>query len=487
MPSSEETEDVLLPFGVSARTGLPLPSLSEDAIREMLQRETVPAPEKPALDERASTADLAFAVEGGIDPAELGEAGWGVLFAPGLDPQIKDALKPLLDHRQAGGAAPFVVFDGPTTYRAGDTAESWLARQNGVRLDVVNPDNGVPYYLLIVGSPEVIPFEFQYVLDLYWAVGRLWFDTVAEFRRYAESVVKYETDAQVPTSRQIALFAPEHDFDAATQLFTKQVARPMAFGEGDKPMPVGKRQNFAVKAFLGDEATKASLTKLLRGEIDGGPPSILFSGGHGMAFDSGDAEQFAAQGALVCQDWGGHGSITKDHWFAASDVPADARVHGLIHFLFACHGGGCTQLDNFDRLNDAPREIAPRPFFSRLPQALLAHPKGGALAVLAHIERAWAYGFQGAKGNAQIQGFRDVLGRLLRGERIGQATDVFNVRWAALSTRLAEMHVELQHNNPAVSLRKLGQLWVARDDARNFMILGDPAVRLREEDLPPLA
>ena len=45
------------------------------------------------------------------------------------------------------------------------------------------------------------------------------------------------------------------------------------------------------------------------------------------------------------------------------------------------------------------------------------------------------------------------------------------------------MHIELQHGAP-VSLRTLGHMWVARDDARNFMILGDPAIRLREEAVP---
>lgn len=484
MADAIETSDALHPFGVAADTGRPLPDLSDAAIEAMLSREEKPAPESVVLSERASPAGTSFAVEGGVDPSDLSQAGWGVMFAANVSQDIKIALQPLLDHRKSNGASPFVVYDGPTTFRARDTATTWLSRQ-GVRLDIVNPDAGVPFYLLIVGSPEAIPFEFQYLLDLYWGVGRLWFERADDFRRYAESVVAYETAPSVPTTRQVALFAPEHDFDAATQLFTRHVAKPMAEGQGTTPVPIGARQKFKLQTFFGEQATKATLTRLLQGDINGGPPSLLFSGGHGMAFEPTDPRQLETQGALVCQDWGGHGSITKDHWFAASDMPANARVHGLIHFLFACHGGGCPTLDNFDRMNDAPKTIAPRPFFSRLPQALLAHQNGGALAVLAHIERAWAYSFQGDKGGSQIMGFRDVIGRLLRGERIGQATDAFNIRWAALSTMLAELHVDLQHGAD-VPLKTLGRLWVARDDARNFMILGDPAVRLREEDLPPL-
>src|SRR5262249_35247661 len=137
----------------------------------------------------------------------------------------------------------------------------------------------------------------------------------------------------------------------------------------------------------------------------------------------------------------------------------------------------------FDRLNNAPKRIANKPFLSKLPQEMLCHPEGGTLASLAHIERAWAYSFQGQRGGAQIQGFRDVIGRLLRGERIGQATDSFNIRWAAISTDLSDAQAD-RGRGVDVPLRRIGNLWVARDDARNFMILGDPAVRLRVEDMP---
>lgn len=157
----------------------------------------------------------------------------------------------------------------------------------------------------------------------------------------------------------------------------------------------------------------------------------------------------------------------------------------MIHFFFACYGGGCTDFDDYDRLNKKPRRIANKPFFSRLPQVMLSHRNGGALAVLAHIERAWAYSFQGQRGGSQVQGFRDVIGRLLRGQRIGQATDMFNIRWAAISTELSQMQAELARG-VEVPTRTLGNLWVARDDARNFMVLGDPAVRLRIEDMPQI-
>ena len=472
------TDDFLAPFGISADSGRPISGLSDEAVAAMLGKE--PEPHAQALRAKANP-EAHYGVIGGTDPNKLDQSGWGVIFAPGVDQKIKDALAPLIEHRKAS-AMPFQIYDGPTSVQPGESVLDWLGRQK-VRMDVVDPDKGVPFYLLIVGPPDAIAFEFQYFLDIYWAVGRLWFDTADEFRQYAESVVRYETGAAVPTTRNLAMFATEHDFDNATQLFTRNVARPMSTGEGTNPMPIGKRQKFGLKTIFGETATKAGLDDLLSGRTECGSPSLLFSGSHGMEFSAEDPRQSANQGAIVCQDWGGYGKITESHWFAAQDVPADAKVHGMMHVFFACYGGGTPEGDNFDRMNNQPRKIAPKAFFSALPAKLLSHPNGGALAVLAHIERAWAYSFQGDKGGSQTQGFRDVIGRLMMGDRIGQATDAFNIRWAALSAQLVEKQDDRKYG-AEIPLQTLGRMWVARDDARNFMILGDPAVRLRVEDLP---
>jgi len=122
--------------------------------------------------------------------------------------------------------------------------------------------------------------------------------------------------------------------------------------------------------------------------------------------------------------------------------------------------------------------ISPRPATARLPQVLLAHKNGGALCALGHIDRAWATTFQSGGGNPQTQSFRDVIGRLLLGNRVGQATDQFNVRWAALATE-----VDRLRGNGSVSDQTLANTLIARDDARNYIVLGDPAVRLRFDDM----
>jgi len=175
-------DDAPIPFGIRADTGLPLNGLTDEVIHALLGREIESTPETLALSNRVDPANISFATEGGVDPSDLAQAGWGVIYAPSVSQSIKDALQPLLDHRKAQ-AQPFKIFDGPDGYRAGDTANDWLKRRN-VRMDVVDPEKGVPFYLLLIGSPDELPFEFQYSLDIYWAAGRLWFDTADEFRRY---------------------------------------------------------------------------------------------------------------------------------------------------------------------------------------------------------------------------------------------------------------------------------------------------------------
>jgi hypothetical protein len=115
---------------------------------------------------------------------------------------------------------------------------------------------------------------------------------------------------------------------------------------------------------------------------------------------------------------------------------------------------------------------------ARLPQAMLSHPGGSALAFLGHVDRAFAYSFQSERGSGQVQGMRDVLTRILRGDRIGNATDQMNIRWAALSTDLSETLQDRQ-SGAEIDDEVLKNRWIARDDARNYVILGDPAAQLR--------
>jgi hypothetical protein len=199
-----------------------------------------------------------------------------------------------------------------------------------------------------------------------------------------------------------------------------------------------------------------------------------------MEVPKDDATQKDIQGALVCQDWGGLGSISKEQWYAASDLPADVNLHGLIYLLFACYGGGYSRLDTFRDQNGIAHQIANRDAYTALPRAMLSHKNGGALAVIAHVDRAFAYSFMTMSGAKQVQGFREVLFSLMLGRRVGSALDRFNGRWAAIATELSDlMRDDPDHTKSTKALN----LWIARDDARNYIILGDPAVRLGEERL----
>jgi len=472
-----EEDQQPIPNGIDATTGQPLPGVVESDLAKLAGQSEDPSPDEQASQERDFNQQPNFGAIGDVDPNDLSQTGWGIVFPANADGSVKEALKKLLDHRQAEAGPLFKIFEGADGYRPDDTAQEWMTR-HGVSMNPVDPTLGVPYYLVLAGSPQEIPFAFQYTLDIYWGTGRLHFTSIDGYQRYADRVVAYEQMATVPQKRRAALFATEHEFDKATQLFASQVARPLVTVDGQRKPP-GTNQGFAWESFIGDPATKETLRTLLQGKSDGGPPALLLTGTHGMAIPPDDVGFEANQGALVCQDWGGFGSIEPNHWFAAGDQAADSMVHGLIHVFFACYSAGTPQLDTFDRFGANPKKRAPHDTLSLLPQTLLEQ---GALATLGHIDRAWSYSFQTPKAAPQIQGFRDVMGRLLRGDRVGEATDQFNIRWAALSTELADAIAERDFDPGLV---KLANRWVARDDARNYVILGDPAVRLRIDAMAP--
>ncbi|MBN1260864.1 MAG: hypothetical protein JXB35_09305, partial [Anaerolineae bacterium] len=330
-------------------------------------------------------------VKEGVDERELLQTGWGVIFADDADPAVEAALQPLIDLRKDQAGSLYHRYD----FRVGkDSKSSFLARQ-GAGPGPANPDK-VPYYLLIVGSPEKIPYEFQSQLDVQYAVGRLDFETVAEYNVYAESVVAAESGA-VKLPRRAGFFGVTHETpDTATNQSLHYLINPLyetlSQSGGD----------WQFDTVFGLDAKKAALRRWLGGSDT---PALLFAASHGLQVRTDNTKGLSPQnyqGALICADWPGQGPFEhRDFVFAGTDLGQDANLLGLIAFFFACFSGGTPQRDAYTNLRrmqigqqPGPAiELTPHPFVAGLPKRMLSAPAGGALAVIGHVERAWPSSF----------------------------------------------------------------------------------------------
>jgi len=414
-----------------------------------------------------------FALKSGLDPQDLSQAGWGVIFPAQWDQKtqmaVYEAFSELLNHRRSQAGPLYKEYIGGEGYRPNESKNDFLGR-HGAAPGPVDP-KFVPYYLLIIGDPQTIPFEFQYELDVAYLVGRIHFNSLDEYAQYARNVVMAETSNKVKLARQAVFFGVANPNDRATQLSAELLIQPLV-----KQIAVDQ-PTWDVKHTLPENATKGNLLRLLGGDQT---PALLFTASHGLGFPYGDPQQSPYQGALLCQDWPGpsekHRGVTRDDFLAAEDVASDANLLGLFTFHFACFGAGTPYWDDFAKQAYGTRTaIAPHAFLSALPQRLLGHPRG-ALAVVGHIDRAWSYSFKWGEAGSQTVTYQSALNRLMTGDTIGAAMDDLNIRYAEISTMLNNQVYKAEYEK--VDLLKLASLWTANNDARDYALVGDPAVRM---------
>lgn len=441
-------------------------ALTPNAIDGSTGKPILPPDLKEILSARLGTTKRRMRdVIDGVDPKSLAQAGWGVIVAESdlLVDEALEALQPLFDLRRREAGDRYKEFLGADGYVEGEDKLDFLARHKAGpgRVDPTK----VPYYLLLVGSPEHIPYEFQYGLDLHHAVGRIHFKTKAEYAAYAEGVVKSAKGVEglESSARKVAFFGPCQD--SGTQVSNESLL---------KPLIESVRGKCQLQELLGDKATKAALVRLLGGEET---PNLLFSAGHGLQYGSGHERQRTNQGALVCQDWPGGDAPLPEQVFSGDDLTEQASLLGLISFLFACHSAGTPKRDDFSSKAGEQREMAPLPFVSHLAQRLLGHPGGAALAVIGHVHQVWQHSFLWRQTGAQPQPFIETVNRLLGGGPLGWAMEPLNQRFADLSVTLGEL-LKDAFLGASPNLDALAELWLASQDARNYVIVGDPAVSL---------
>jgi hypothetical protein len=332
---------------------------------------------------------------------------------------------------------------------------------------VADPDR-MPTFLLLVGGPDEIPFEFQYQLDVSYAAGRIAFETVEAYAAYARGVVATES-VPVELPPRVGLFAPRNPEHRAAALINDALIGPLA-------ERLRADRCWEVELTQAEDATRTRLRQVFADS-----PALLLTAGSGISFPLDDPRQLTDQGGIVCQEWPGPWAWRKEFppefYFTTADVPAEARLLGSVAFLLNDFSVGCPKLEDFPRGVGERRTLAARPFISRLPQRLLTHPNGGLLAVIGKVERAWTMTFYTPAGGREPSVLVNTCLRLLSGAPVGTALEFLNDRYAEQAALLA---AEIEDRPRGLSEdSSLQKRLIELKDTRNFVLFGDPAVRLR--------
>jgi hypothetical protein len=448
-------------LGIDRASGLPLPAPDLASIAAMVR-----ARGKPKVVQ-------SLGLPSGMPADRLDKTGWAIVWADDVLPAVKGALEPLLEMRRREAGKRFAELN----WQPQDSVHSWLKRHYAGT--TVDPGK-VPYYTLLVGSPKSIPFERQCELAASgYAVGRLDFgNDESAYCRYAEGI-RAATDAP-PSPRTIGFWAPRHD--EATIASHDLFAAHLAYGEKDATedwlKPASALHSFVTDVRLGGNAKKTDLLALFERA-----PALWVTASHGIGVAASDCNSQQLQGALLTQDWPGMGSPFPEQFVAGTDLTTAHSLLGSVGLLMACFGAGTPGADSFpwasekDRVNSAAY-YSGIPFVAALPQRLLSLDSGPALGLVAHVDRAYAMSFAPSAPGDRNGPFRTLLAGMMSGQRLGHAVADLSSRHAQLSAQLA---AALAPDSPPIDARDLAATWLEQRDARNYLVLGDPAVRLNLE------
>jgi hypothetical protein len=410
-----------------------------------------------------------------LDPGDPLRAGWSFLVNS-TDPQregFEKILEPLAVHR--GMADP----KAPLLYNS-EPAEEWFNWLHDNYFALKLEGKKAPYYILIAGGPDQVPFRFQSILSTVANVGRVNLDTLDALRQYVEKLIRIETVADPLVDREVVLFAPDAGLPDPTYFSREYMAKPLV-------EHMRNEVGIAAHTMLGRDATKKNLQDALCVK----KPALVYTASHGLGPKGEPLEvQKRYNGAICCQKTGQEVRI-EDRLFMADDVPLDRPfLEGAIFFQFACFGYGTpAESDYAHWLDEVPRKYADTDFVAALPKRLLSHPRGP-IAYIGHLDTAFLHGFADVeepyvleRWHNRIAPFVEAINHLLGVQTSGLSMRGMNgIRYSLCNALISNTYDRQQRGklqwNVSLEARFLDN-WITRSDAQNYMVFGDPAAKLR--------
>lgn len=397
------------------------------------------------------------------DPVpEAPEGRWAVLLSDHCPDQegVTGALEPLV--RQRDGRVIVMPAAGPQEFL------NWLREQFNA--------GTLPGYIMICDTFEHIPLEYQFILNAFSATGRLWLDGREALEAYVRKVLAVERGAMKPGPRRVVATPMDDPVTVADYL-----------GIISEVVPDLARVSEPVDVLAGTDFGQDTLLAAAR---DAGLLAVYC---HGVALDEAtQARRPDLQGAFVLR----FGSKAEEGLLDPGDLRGPFAPGGIV-FSPACLGGGTQASSDYAAWID-PQNLPPylgaTTRASALGRTLLASPDGPAALVL-HFDISM--GNNAPMYNPFTQGHdlqRDLhgrfLGRVLQGDTVGGATGPF--RWAAGAYYAQAIYVfgQIAGHTPYIGtsgrrktignfVDSMNMYHVTATEMRNYIILGDPAVRLR--------
>lgn len=464
------------PTGLAALSGEPAPggakthaATPKPRITRSASKVAVPARYRPSSPAQGSTQRDRTTRGPAEDPLDPKHGKWAVVVLESDAKAAEEALSPLVarrveqgvaftGHASRGGKPGWIVIPRPDS-RNPATWERYIKDASVVPM---------PHYLLFVGGPDRFPFEVVAALDGQRCTGRLDLGDSPlgplswdACRVYAEKVVAFE-EGKVPVAPRALLYS--YGTDRATRQSHDDLAVPLRkmleSGELVAPGVVWSKPD----VLFGADATVANLIDKLKSQ----KPALVFTASHGL-----ERAEKGLWGALTDV---GHRS-NADPVLSAASLPQGAFAPGAVMFCFACFSGGVPEKSAIAFLKSKTEEIlSPESFVPALPRALLARPDGP-IAFVGHVDRATSFSFQWDSGPAA---FRDFCEWSVGGYgTLGQAMRTLREAAADSSIKLTEALSPVPGGRQGTP-QDIFRHWIHYHDLIRYILLGDPAIRVRD-------